>query len=83
MTISLRRRLIWIAVGGVPGLLLSVALGAQGLWPPLLCLAGVSLTATGIAVNSCLRHSADPELQPEFTVPAASAPGDQGRGTSV
>lgn len=76
VTISLRRRAIWVLAAGLAGPTLATAVGIGGLGLILLSLAGALLTAAGIAVNSFIRHSGDPEIQPEYTVPAASRRSD-------
>ncbi|GGL71767.1 hypothetical protein GCM10010840_07370 [Deinococcus aerolatus] len=79
----MRRRAIWVLAAGLAGLTLATAVGMGGLGLIGLSLAGALLTAMGIAVNSCIRHSGDPEIQPEYTVPAASQRGGPPQGNRL
>ncbi len=65
MAISLRHRAAWVAVGGVAGLIFAALLGLSVADLIALTVLGAAAVALAVAVNSYLRHSADPEAQPE------------------
>ncbi|MFC6667076.1 hypothetical protein ACFP9V_18300 [Deinococcus radiopugnans] len=66
MAISVRRRLGWVIAAGLVGTAGAGVIepGPAGLLMGTAGLAGLS--ALGIAVNSYLRHSGDPEAQPWY-----------------
>lgn len=62
--ISLRRRAVWVVVGGVIGLILGVVLGLNMPGYIFMGLLGTLAVALSIAINSYQRHSRDLEAQP-------------------
>lgn len=72
MTISLRHRATWVVMGGVAGLSLGALLALGVAEVIVLTVLGAVAVALAVAVNSYLRHSADPEAQPEDGFPVAA-----------
>ncbi|OLV17936.1 hypothetical protein [Deinococcus marmoris] len=72
MTISLRHRAAWVVLGGAVGLVLAALLGLSVAELIVLTVLGAVAVALAVAVNSYLRHSADPEAQPEDGYPVAA-----------
>lgn len=64
MMISLRRRAVWIIVGGVIGVILGIVLGLNVTGLATVGLLGAFITAISVAINSYQRHSRDIEAQP-------------------
>lgn len=81
MTISLRHRAAWVVMGGVAGLILGVLLALGVAEMSALAVLGAAAVALAIALNSYLRHSSDPEAQPEdgHSIGAASRNGNHPR----